>query len=249
MKLFQWIPHFCVILVSWLACSCVDVREEFWIHEDGSAEAEITCQMPRAATFALGGPERTEAYLEELLSKEDCIDSYEIRLSEQDERVTLKVHCTADRLASFDQMRQTIENREDLNPAIRKMVGDFDIGLEGLAYVSIKRRVAPGEAVPALRWLPKAKMANHRIVKIIHFPQPVTDHNAHETWDKGHTLMWESSLASAIQTPLVYQFVMPLPIPWAWIAAAVLSLVAVIVCGVLLIKKRRLTKLKSAPAD
>ena len=119
------------------------------------------------------------------------------------------------------------------------MVGEFDISVEGLSGISVSRRVAPGEAVPALRWLPKSKTDGHGFVKIMHFPQPILRHNAHETWDEGCTLMWESSLASAVQQPMVYEFVVPYSIPWGWIMSAAICLISAVIGLILLVRKRR----------
>lgn len=235
----DWIMRGLLILCALLATSCLDVREEFWIHEDGSAEAEITLHMPRRATLALGGPEGVQAMAEKLLTDEKSIDSYEAQVSESGERVSLKVHCAVDQLVAFDNLRKSIQSREDINPAVRKMIGEFDIGLEGLSGVSVRRRVAPGEAVPALRWLPKSQTEGHGFVKIMHFPKAVKHHNAHESWDDGRSLMWESSLANAIQTPMVYEFVMPYPIPWAWAISAAVGVIAILSALILLIKKLR----------
>lgn len=238
-RTITWIKHTCLILGVLLLNACLDVREEFWIHEDGSAEAEITCHMPKAATFALGGADGAKALAERILKDEDSIDSYKVQVIESGKQLTLKVHCEVDELLKFDRLRKSIQRQEDLHPAVRKMVGDFDITIDGLSGVSVTRTVSPGEAVPALLWLPKSQTEGHRMVKIMHFPMAITNHNAHETWDDNRTLMWESSLDSAIRNPLVYQFVMPYPIPWAWVAAAGISLVAIMVCIVLLVKKRR----------
>ena len=235
----QWLSRSFLILLPCLISSCLDVREEFWVHEDGSAEAEITCHMPRAATLALGGPDGAKEMVEKLLAEEQSIDSYETQVTESGKRLTLKVHCSVDQLMDFDNIRKSIQQREDLHPAVRKMVGEFNISVVGMSGISVTRQVSPGEAVPALRWLPKSQTEGHGFVKIMHFPQPIKQHNAHETWDDGRTLMWESSLAEAVETPMVYEFVMPYPIPKGWIISAVICLTAIAVGIVLLIRKLR----------
>ena len=235
---FTWIKRACLIIGVLLLNSCLDVREEFWIHKDGSAEAEITCHMPRTASIPLGGPEGIKTMAEKLLAQEDSIDSYETQVTEEGKRLTLKVRCAVDELMDFDKVRQSIQRREDLHPAVRKMVGEFNISIEGLSGISVSRRVSPGEAVPALSWLPKNQTEGHSFVKIMHFPQPIKKHNAHECWDDGCTLMWESSLASAIETPMVYEFVIPYPIPWGWVTSVAICVIAILVGLVLLLRKR-----------
>lgn len=245
-RTFNWITRICLILGTLLVSSCLDVREEFWIYEDGRAEAEITCHMTKAATLVLGGPEGAKAMAEKMLADEKSIDSYKVQVTESEKRVSLKVQCSVNDLLDFDTLRKSIQSHKELHPAVRKMVGDFDIHVEGLSGIEIRRTVAPGEAVPALKWLPKSQTEGHRMVKIMHFPHPITDHNARETWDDGRTLMWESTLADAIRSPLVYEFVIPYPLPWAWITAACISLAAVMVCIILLAKKRRQQRAGSA---
>lgn len=239
MSLFKRIPRLCVILISGLTCSCVDVREEFWLHKNGSAAAEITCRMPRMATLAIGGPEGIRELIQRILAKDKRVDSYEVQVTEEQKHVSLRIHCRVDDVMDLRRLRDSINLHEELPPQARKMVGDFDISLKGMSGLAVTRTVNASDAVPALRWLSKSNMEGHSFVKIVHFPQPVTDHNAHESWDGGRTLMWESSLASAIQGPLVYEFVMPLPIAWVWISAVVISLVFLVLLGFLLTKKRR----------
>jgi len=238
-RTLQRILYSIAILCMTLLSSCLDIREEFWIHEDGSAKAEISCHMPKAATLALGGPKGVEAMTNKLLEDEDSIDSYEVQVIESGKRVTLQVRCAVDDLLDFDQLRKSIQSHKDLPPAVRKMVGEFNISIKGLSGISVTRTVAPGEAVPALRWLPKSQTEGHRMVKIMHFPRPIKDHNAKDSWDDGCTLMWESSLADAIGKPLIYRFVIPYPIPWAWVISAGICLIALGVGGVLLMRKRR----------
>jgi len=239
MNLFKRMPRLCVILISVLTCSCVDVREEFWLHKNGSAAAEITCCMPRMATLAIGGPEGIRELTERILAKDKRVDSYEVQVTEEQTRVNLRIHCKVDNVTDLRRLRDSINLHEELPPQARKMVGDFDISLRGMGGLAVTRTVKPSDALPALRWLSKSNMEGHSFVKIVHFPQPVTDHNAHDSWDGGRTLMWESSLASAIEGPLVYEFVMPLPIPWIWISAVVISLVFLVLLGFLLTKKLR----------
>ncbi len=226
--LHQWILRSCLILCALLLNSCLDLREEFWIHEDGSAELEVNCSMPRLPTLALGGPKGVKAMAEKILEEEGSIDSYEVKVSESNKRVILVVHCQVDDLLDFDRLRTSIQKQEDLHPSVRKMMGEFNISLDGMQGVSVKRRVAPGEAVPALKWLPKSQTDGYGITKIVHFPQPIKKHNAHDSWDGGRTLVWETSLASAAQAPMSYEFVMPYPIPWGWIIAASAAVIALL---------------------
>lgn len=239
MNYIKWIPRLCVILISGITCSCIDVREEFWLHKNGSAAAEITCRMPRMATMAIGGPEAIREMTERILAEDKRVDSYEVQVTEEQKRVSLRIHCRVDDAMDLRRLRDSIKLHKELPPQVRKMVGDFDISLKGVGGLAVTRTVNPSDAVPALRWLPKTNMEGHSFVKILHFPHPVSDHNAHDSWDDGRTLMWESSLANAIQGPLVYEFVMPLPIPWVWIGVVVISIVLLVLIGFLLIKKRR----------
>lgn len=235
---YQWILRSCAILCALLTSSCLDVHEEFWLHKDGSAEAKITCHMPRTATLALGGPKGVKLMAEAILADEESIDSYEVEVIEEQKRVVLKVHCKVDELLAFDRLRQSIQVQKDLHPAVRKLVGEFNIGIDGLFGVSVTRTVAPGEAIPALLWLPKSQIKGHSFVKIMHFPRPISNHNAHKHCDNGRTLSWETSLASAIQAPMMYQFVMPIPLPWGWIIAGTVGLIAVFMLTLKLLKAR-----------
>lgn len=224
------------VLIALMACSCVDIREEFWIHEDRSATAEITCILPRAATLATGGADGIRSLVERLLAKESCVDSYKVQVTELQKEVTLTIQCTLDDVMDFEKLRDSIKRQEDLPIPVRKMMGEFEIHIDGLSGISVKRTVTPGEALPMLQWLPKSQIEGHRLVNIIHFPYPITNHNADDSWDKGCTLCWDNSLANSLQKPVVYEFVMPLPLPWGSIIAITIGLVALFALGLVLIR-------------
>ena len=95
---FKWIQPSLLILCSLFLASCVDVHEEFWLHEDGSAKAEIIIDMPRAATLATGGPKGTKKMAEKMLAEEPTIDSYTVEIAEENKRIQLHVECEVDDL-------------------------------------------------------------------------------------------------------------------------------------------------------
>ncbi|MDX1679751.1 MAG: hypothetical protein R3242_03375 [Akkermansiaceae bacterium] len=239
----SWILHLCALPCLLLIASCVDIREEFWIHDDGSAEAEVICDMPRNSSLIMGGPKGVKAIAEKIMANEPCVDSYEVHVSEHDKRLKLRIRCEIDELMSLEQLRDSIARNKELPESVRKMVGEFEVGVKGLTHLAVSRTVNPGEALPALRWIPKSKLEGHSITKIMHFPYRIEEHNAHEQWDDGQTLSWKTPLASAIQGPVVYEFTIPAPIPWPWViaAASILTLLSVAAIWMLrgLIKKRR----------
>jgi len=233
------IQRSCLALCALLLSSCFDVREEFWLHEDGSAEAEISCELPRSATLAMGREEGVKALADRILSQERDIDAYEVKVSSHEDRTTLRIHVKVNQLMNLGRLQRAIARHKELPGAVRKMVGEFDVGMKGLASVSIKRTVTPGEAAPALGWLPKGQLRDYKLLQIIHLPNPVKQHNAHETWDGGRTLAWETPLAEAVNMPIVYEFTMPIPLPWGWLTAGALSLaLPVTLLGRFLLRRR-----------
>lgn len=223
-----------LVLLTLCATSCIDIREEFWVHEDGSAEAEIRCLLPRAAALVAGGDEGIRKLVDELLVDDPNVDSYEVRILDRDRIKEIHIRLKIEQLLRLDRLRETLERNQQLPEAVRHMVGSLDVGMDGLA-VKVTRRISPGEAAPALKWLPAAQMEGHSLTQIIHFPDPVRSSNAHRVEDGGRTIIWETSLADAIQGPVTYAFCVALPIPWAWIGA----LAAVILLGTVWWMRRR----------
>ena len=231
------------ILCTPFLSSCVDIHEEFWIHEDGSAKAEISIDMARAATLALGGPKGAKRMAEKMLEDEaTLIDSYHVEVIEKDKRVELKMHCVVDELMDLEKLRQSIQSQKDLHPSIRKMVGEYNIGLDGLSGVNFSRTVSLGEAVPALRWLPKSKLKDYEIVKVMHFPDAIETHNAHEVTDNGRTLAWKTPLSSAVEAPIIYELIMPVPIPWGWIMTGMAVIIALFALAFVLVRRKLRSK-------
>ena len=223
----QRILQCCAIFWSVILCSCFDLREEFWLHDDGSAVLEVTCDIPKAATLAIGGKHGLKKMAVKILEKEEAIDSHEVHVSENGKRLILLIRCEIDDLLAIDQLSQANQRQDDLHPAVRKLVGEFDIGMEGMKGISVNRIVSPGEAVPALRWLSKSQSQDYSFVKIMHFPYPIKQHNAHESRDDGCTLIWETTLTNAAKTPIHYAFVIPYPIAWGWIIGTAVSVVII----------------------
>lgn len=208
----------CVLaLITLLSSSCIDVREEFWVHKDGSARAEITCLLPRAAMLVAGGEKGIRKLVEELLADDPNIESYQFTIRDRQERKEIQIQIEVEQLLRLDRLRQTVQRNQQLPEAVRLMVGKLDVNLDGLTAIQVRRVSSPGEAAPALKWLPAAELRDHSLVQIIHFPHPVRSSNAHESSHGGRTIRWETPLIAAIQGPVVYEFSVPLPIPWLWI--------------------------------
>lgn len=224
-----------LVLLTLCATSCIDIREEFWIRGDGSAKAEIRCLLPRAAALVAGGDEGIRKMVDELLADDPNVASYKVHILDRDgiKEIHVRVHIA--QLLRLDRLRETLERNRQLPEAVRHMVGTLDVGMEGLA-MKVRRRIAPGEAAPALKWLPAAQLEGHALTQIIHFPHPVRSSNAHRTEDGGRTLVWKTSLPDAIQGPVTYEFCVALPIPWRWIGALGGGIV---LCAVWWLRKRR----------
>lgn len=217
-----------LLLVILLLSSCIDIREEFWVFENGSARGDVTCLIPRAATLVAGGDKGIRKLVDELLGDDPNIDSYQLSIRQQGNRREIRIRFEVGQLMRLDRLRDTVQRNQELPEAVRLMVGSLDVQLDGLSAIEVKRVSSPGEAAPALKWLPAAELENHSLTKIIHYPYPVRSSNAHSTSEDGCTIRWNTPLKTAIERPVIYEFSVPLPIPWRWITAGGMAITALL---------------------
>lgn len=220
--------------------SCFDIREEYWIHKNGSAEAELTYNIPTAVTRATGGREGIHSILSSILEKETRIDSHEIQVTESaDSRTRIRMRVKVDDIMDLKRLRSVIAEQNTLPEPAKHLVGEISAEITGLMSMQVRRSIALGKALPALKWLPASQTQGHKIVHVVHLPHAAVRSNADEVWDEGRSLSWEASLLEAVEAPFITQIEVRLPIPWKFVLLGMAGFMLPVIALVLLIRKRR----------
>lgn len=218
--------------------SCLDSREEIWIHADGSGTAEITVQLPENAARLHGGATKIKALLSEYFETTPAFTSHTIKTSIQNEQLRIEIAITFD--DAMDLIDATApEALTALPTGTENFIPETSIDVQGLDLV-FKRRADFFNAIPGATFIPKDRLQGHGLTTIIHLPNAAKTHNASATQNQGRTLIWKTPLSVALQQPVENNFVMPLPIPWQTISVVASLMILLIAClAHYVLRKRR----------
>lgn len=222
MTLVRHIVRFLTVISACVLVSCIDSREEIWLHANGSGRADVSYSLPAVAARFQGGEAGVGRLIGEFLKKTPAIttSSFEV-VTDQDR---LKIHI----LATFDSALDLKEiskgkSLEKLPSSATHLAGEISVALHGRT-VGFSRTIAPGKALPGAIFLPPSQFQGRNLTYIIHLPAAASESNATRTEDAGRTLVWDYPLAEAIQNPVTLRFKAKIPIP-AWASAALAGVV------------------------
>jgi len=226
---YRFLISLLLSLIAGLLVSCIEGREEVWINANGSGRAEISYEIPTAATRLQGGVEGVREKLETLVK-----DSPELNASyslvETGDRLRVTVNAS---FASAPDLAKAAraKNRENLPAASRYLTGEFAFNREGRT-IDIARTISAGKAIPGARFIPERQLRDRKLIYIIHLPAAAEESNATSISENGRTLTWEYPLSDALRGPVTTHFKVKIPIPvWLWVAgiSVVLFIAALIV--------------------
>jgi hypothetical protein len=204
-----------------LLASCIDSREEFWIKADGSGRAHITYTIPATAARMHGGDAGIRKLIGDFLRATPSIKSTRHEVVTADGRTTAVVEFAFD--SALDLMRTTSADSLDRLPAAAShFFGETDVRWSGRS-LEITRNFSPGKALPGAALMPASQL-DGRLVTIMHLPAAANDSNATRVENNGRTLVWETSFADAVKSPVNHRFNMNVPLPWGmlgWIATPI----------------------------
>jgi hypothetical protein len=228
-------------LLAGLAClvlsACFDIREEVWIHRNGSGRAQLNYVIPQSALLLSGGTAGLEEKIRQLVATQPRIRLDSVKVAVVDEQARIAVSLSTDSMLSLLDLRNS-EEFEELPSSASNIAGDLVVRLKGLDIDftrTVKVREALGLASLAIR---REERAKRSLEYIIHLPKAPKESNATSVADGGKTLMWKSTLGEALAKPVVTHFRAALPIPWyAHVAAGLL--LAGIVALILRIRRKR----------
>jgi len=223
-------------VVALLMCSCLDVREEYWIHQDGSARAELSYEIPNSATKSAGGSQRLQQKVDQILRNREEIHRFTTLISTQGDRTRILIRAEIENLGDLQELTKN-ESLKNVPPSFKHLAGEVHTDIQGLSIL-IKRRISVPDALPALLYTPKEQLQGHRMVYILHLPQAAISSNATNRWDDGKSLMWEIPLTQAARKPFTTEFETALPIPWLLVVSIAAGL-GILIAGVILSQRRR----------
>jgi hypothetical protein len=198
---------FMIRLLAGLAClllsACFDIREEVWIHADGSGRAELTYTIPQSAVNLSGG-------------------GASITTEGEEAKITLKI--STDSMLALRDLQQS-DDFKKMPSAAGHIFGSFDVRLMGFS-IDFSRTIRVREALGlAVLTIDRDARAKRQLEYIIHLPTPVKKSNATSVTDGGKTLRWSQSLGEAMKQPVITQFRAEIPIPWfIWVAGGLLAI-------------------------
>lgn len=225
------ILRFILLLTSLLLGSCLSGREEFWFERDGSGRLQAEYRLPTFAISSLGGGEKLRKTVADYFAMEPgvVLETFSIEKNGSESRLRLS--------AKFDSVLQLAElldhsahQNDSSGPSLPdpmvKLLGDVNVHRSG-TNVDFKRRIDPREVFAGGLVTPTAKqMQGYQLEYIMHLPTRVSQSNAHQILDDGHTLVWSYELADSMNHPIQTNFAAPIPIPsWVWLMLGILTAV------------------------
>ncbi len=239
MRLRRYILRGLAVGAAGLLVSCIDGREEIWIHADGSGRADLAYTVPAVAARFQGGRMGLTRMLQDFSQHNPSLTEFGYDLTETNEQLT--IHVTAN-FASALALKEIAKDDSltKLPGAVNELAGAVNVTLAGRT-VDFSRTIAAGKALPGAFFMPASNFAGRNLTYIIHLPEPMVESNATRNENDGRTLIWEIPLADAIQTPFTLHFKSRLPLPLWLLVVAALALVLVAV-----FMRRKLRKSKQS---
>ena len=230
------------LVITLLLSSCIDVREEYWIHADGSARAELSYEIPSSAARSAGGSLGLQQKIDQLLRERKEIHRFSTQLNTEGDRTRILIHAEINNLRDLQDLAKN-ESLANVPMNFKHLAGEVSADIQGLSIL-IKRRISVPDALPALLYTPKEQLQDHRMVYILPLPQAAISSNATDRWNDGKSLIWEIPLTQAIRKPFITEFETALPIPWRLVVSIAAGLGILIAGGMLL--QRRCKRMRQA---
>jgi hypothetical protein len=201
-------------LACLLLTACFDIREELWVHRDGSGKAELTYVIPGPALVLTGGAEGLEKKIRDLMATQPKLKLEALRVTEGEQGATVAATVTTESMLSLLDLKKS-DNMRNLPGAATDIAGDFDVRLSGLD-IDFSRTIKVKDALGlASLGVGPEDRKNRKLVYILHLPKRPEESNAMVIEDDGKTLRWEATLGEAMSKPLVTSFRARMPVPIA----------------------------------
>ena len=217
---------FGVLLLS----SCFDIREEVWVHRDGSGRLALTTTLPDRLIQLSGGEDglRTSIHDWFAANPEASLDSLDIAAPADDGTRAVVLHASAASLQSLAEIADRPATDSFL-PGIEGFAGDFDVNVSA-SGIRFEREIGLGKALGfASMAISPSERRGHHVEYIIHLPTRTRSNNADEVRDDGQTLLWKRSLGELLAAPVEMKFDAPLPIPMTLVLSFAVAIAAALI--------------------
>ena len=236
------------LLACLLLAGCFDIREELWVHRDGSGKAELTYVIPASALLLAGGSDGLEQKIRTMIATQPKLSLDALQIKEVATGVEVSATVSTKSMLSLLDLKKG-EGVRQLPGAAIDLAGDFDVRLKGLD-IDFTRTVKVKEALGMLSiGVGKEERDRRRLVYILHLPVPPEESNAMKVEDGGKTLKWEITLGEAIKKPVVTSFRARMPIPtavWYGLALVIVAVTALVRMVLKWRRKARMAKVMDA---
>jgi hypothetical protein len=205
-------------ILAGLACllltGCFEIREEFWIHRDGSGKAELIYVIPKSALVFTGGSEGLETRIRDLMAKQPKLKLESLSITDGEQGAKVAATVTTESMLSLVDLKKDDDMRT-LPGAAVDIAGDFDVRMRGLD-IDFSRTIKVKDALGlAALGVSGEDRENRKLTYILHLPKRPEESNAMVIEDDGKTLRWEATLGEAMSKPLVTSFRARMPVPIA----------------------------------
>ena len=235
-----------LLLASFLLLtSCIDLREELWVADDGSGHTEITCDLPASATRMHGGDTAMREKIDAFLLAAPVLTASRCEVVTAGNSTRIIIHASFDSAMDLQQIRSSPAFKR-LPSGASHLAGEIRADVRGRT-LDFTRTLSPSAALPGWSLLPASQLDGHHLVYIIHLPAPATQSNATSVSDAGRTLLWDMPLALALKAPFSNHFLMPIPIPWSLVTTIAVPLS--LGCGFGWLKLRKSQRNRQHQAD
>jgi len=211
------VMRFLAVIGCLLLAACIDGREEFWIHADGSGRAKVRYEIPEAAALLHGGAPGIRKIIGTFLEANEAIFAeVEHDIRSGNGRIAIEIDAKFDHAPDLEKLDVSSAK---IPPPVRHFIGEFVVAQDG-RNIRFTRTVSPGKGLPGSGFMPASSFKNKRLVYIVHLPAKAAKSNATHTENGGASLIWDHPLTAGLRQPLVAQFEVTAPVPARWIAAA-----------------------------
>lgn len=182
-----------------LLSSCIDSREEIWLHPSGGGMAHISVTLPASVITLRGGPDAVASAIDDLLAKHPSIVSVEKNITTAEKRSTIDVSFRFNSALELSSSMSSAASDPKIPAAVRHFMGKTLLYQDGLTLTG-ERIIDIGKAIPSPLFLPHSQ-AGHQLQTILHLPLAPTEHNATRVENEGRTLIWDIPLTAAMRAP------------------------------------------------
>ena len=139
--------HLLALLGALLLSSCFDVREEIWIHRDGSGRIDFSYVVPPHALTLAGGEEELRQSVEAMTAETEGIRVEKFTITPTDRGTRIDIQASIDSLTSLLDLKDS-ETMASMPPIGEKLMGIPGMILAPVILHFVKVEVSRSKLTP-----------------------------------------------------------------------------------------------------